>query len=202
MSFINYSLRKIRNGINRRRLKNQEISVFSSNCIGGCMCNDLGLRFDSPFVNLWIESPDFVTFLEDPRRYLQEALLFLEQTEHPFPVAMLGDLKLFFAHYSTNQEAEDAWRRRCSRIRWEKLFVIMTDRDGCDDALLRRFDALPYENKVVFTHVPRPDIASAVYIPGFEEQETVGNCVAFINRLSGKRYYDYFDYVAWFNRGK
>ena len=201
MSWSNYYLRKAANIFRRMRLKRKSATVFSSNCIGGCISNDLGLQFGSPFVNLWVESPDFVRLLESPKEYLEKEPVFLEQEEYSFPVAMLGDVKLFFAHYHSNEEALRIWQRRRGRIDWDNVFVLMTDRDGCDEELLRRFDALPYKNKAVFTHVPRPDIASAVYIPGFEKEDQVGNCVDFVNRWSGKRYYDYFDYVKWLNEG-
>ncbi len=201
MSVLNYFLRKVENQLRRRHLEKEKATIFSSNCIGGCICNDLGLRFDSPFVNLWVETPDYVKILEAPQDYLGKELVFLEQDEYPFPVARLKDAKLFFAHYHSNEEAMESWKRRCDRIDWDNVFVLMTDRDGCDDALLRRFDALPYKNKAVFTHKPRPDIVSAVYIPGFEQDGQVGDCVDFVNNWSGKRYYDYFDYVKWLNEG-
>lgn len=202
MSYSNYGLRKVRNWVNRRRLKNRAFSLFSSNCNGACILHDLGLEFCSPFVNLWMTAPDFVKLLESPRDYLAADLEFAEDSGYAYPVARVLDVTVHFAHYKTAEEAESAWRRRCQRVNWDDLFVLMTDRDGCDEDILRRFDALPYPHKVIFTHVPRPDIASAVYIPGFEEQEAVGNCVEFVNGWSGKRYYDYFDYVKWFNQAE
>lgn len=34
---------------------------------------------------------------------------------------------------------------------------------------LKEFDNLPYEHKIVFTHVPQPEIKSSFYIKGFEK---------------------------------
>ena len=79
------------------------------------------------------------------------------------------------------------------------MFVLMTDRDGCTKDDLIEFDNLPYKNKIVFTHVPYDDIKSAVYIKGFEKDNEVGMCFKFKNRFTGKKYYDDFDYVSWFN---
>lgn len=201
MSRLNYGFRRGANVIRRIKLKNKQATIFSSNCIGGCISHDLGMQFQSPFVNLWVESPDFIRLLESPKEYLEQELFFLEQQEYPFPVAMLGDVKLFFAHYHSNAEAEEMWKRRCKRIDWDNIFVLMTDRDGCNEEILSRFEKLPYKNKVVFTHIPRPDIASSAYIPGFEQESQLGNCVDFVNAWRGKRYYDYFDYVKWLNEG-
>lgn len=202
MLYLNYIFRKLINGINRLRLKNRDFSLFSSNCNGSCICHDLGLQFRSPFVNLCLSAEDYMKFLRQPRTYLEAPLVFCADAEKAYPVAKLRDITLHFVHYETQEEAVSAWERRKARINWDNLFVLMTDRDGCTEEILREFDALPYANKAVFTHVPRPEIASAVYIPGFETAGEVGNGDAFVDGFSGRKYFDCFDYVKWFNEGK
>lgn len=186
---------------NRKTLHKHDFSVLASNCNGACICHDLGLAFNSPFVNLWMTPSDFIAFLSAPQEYLRLPLVFQAEKRVTYPVAALGNLKIWFEHYSSNTEAEAAWNRRCKRILWDRLFVMMTDRDGCTYEDLQRFDALPYEHKVVFTHVPHPEIRSAFYIPGFEQEPCVGVCSDFINRHTGRKWYDAFDYVKWFNEG-
>lgn len=78
---------------------------------------------------------------------------------------------------------------------------MMTDRDVCTYEDLRAFDALPYANKVVFTHVPYPELQSAFHISGFEQEPCVGVCSEFVNGHTGRKWYDAFDYVKWFNEG-
>ena len=202
MSYPNYFFRKIINQINRLQLKNKSFSLFASNCNGCCICHDLGLQFRSPFVNLCLSAGDYIKFLKDPHTYLDASLEFLADTGKAYPVGILKDITLHFMHYESQQEARNAWMRRKERIDWDNLFVLMTDKDGCTEELLKQFDALPYRKKVVFTHVPMPHIRSAVYIPGFENEAEVGNCDAFVNSYSGKKYFDYFDYVKWFNEGR
>lgn len=200
MRQIRALLRLFRNTYNRLRLKNKDFSLFSSNCNGGCICHDLGLPFRSPFVNLYLSAPDFVRFLAAPREYLGQPLEFIAP-EQPYPVARLKDITIHFMHYKTPREASAAWQRRTERINWDDLFVMMSDRDGCTPEVMAEFDALPYKNKVIFTHLPQPQIRSAVYIPGFEDQEAVGNCDSFVSPLRGKKYFDAFDYTGWFNGG-
>lgn len=202
MSYSNCGLRKIRNAINRSKLKNKTFTLFSSNCNGGCICHDLGLQFRSPFINLYLNAEDYIKFLKDPKGYLETALEFPADNEKPYPVGILKDIALHFMHYHSPEEAEEAWNRRKKRINWDNLFILWADKDGCTEELLQQFDALPYRNIIVFTHKPMPHIRSAVYIPGFEKDGEVGNCDAFVNRFSGKKYFDYFDYVKWFNEGK
>lgn len=38
--------------------------VISSNCVGGCMLSDQGVRFNSPFVNLFVNAKDFLKYLQ------------------------------------------------------------------------------------------------------------------------------------------
>lgn len=202
MLYSNTILRVLINHHNRKRLKNTNFSLFANNCNGGCICHDLNLQFRSPFVNLYLTTPDYIKFLKEPQKYLNEPLMFFNNDKGTYPIAKLVDIELFFLHYSSIEEAAEAWNRRKERICWDNLFVLMTDQDGCSDKVLHDFDSLPYKNKVVFTHIPRPDIKSSVYIPGFENEATVGNCDAFINSWSGKKYFDAFNYVEWFNKGK
>ena len=202
MSYRNYIFRRVINARNRKRLKNHTFTLFSNNCNGGCICHDLGLEFRSPFINLFITAPDYMKILRAPHDYLGKPLDFLAQHPESYPVAMLGDAKIHFMHYHSDEEAKSAWQRRLKRIDWDNLLVLMSDQDGCTEEIIREFDALPYKHKALFTHIPHPEIASAVYIPGFEERDSVGNCDAFISKGSGRKYFDAFDYVAWFNSAK
>ena len=116
-----------------------------------------------------------------------------------YPVGILGDIKIFFTHFKTKQEALEKWNKRKTRINKSNIFFLMTDRDGCTKEDLIEFDKLPYKNKIVFTHIKYPNIRSAVYIPGFEQDECVGLCFKYPSKHSYKRYQDIFDYVKWFN---
>jgi len=184
---------------NRKRLKNRDFSLITSNCIGGSILHDLGLPFNSPFVNLWLKPSDFLKFCEKMDYYLSLKLEFTTVVGLHHPVGVLDDILIFFQHYTTEQEAEDAWNRRKKRIHPDNLFVIFTDRDGCTYDDLLRFDRLSIQNKVVFTHVEHKDIVSAFYIPGFEKETSVGHLMYYKSRFSFKKYYDAFDYVSWFN---
>lgn len=198
---------KCRQRINRRlrlQLKNHEFSLFANTCNGGVISHDLGLRFNSPFVNLWLYPQDYIRFLQRIDYYVKKELEF-----YPvgwggcnYPVGRLDDINIYFMHYPTVEDARNKWNERCKRINRENLFVLMTEKDGCthDDMVL--FDSLNIANKVLLTHVPCPEIKCSFYIKGFEEQNECGilsNWVA--HNLSGKRYLDQFDWVKWFNSG-
>lgn len=199
MGRMNRLLRKAINWINQKRLKNRDFSLLSSNCNGVFILHNLGLRFNSPTVNLWIKPSDFVKFLKNPQYYLEQRITFVDEPGITHPVGMLDDIKIWFTHYSSPEQALEKWSERAQRLDYENLFILMTDRDGCTYQDLADFDALPYKHKIVFTHVPYPEFRSAYYLKGWEQEESVGECYRFVNGYSGKKHYDAFDYVAWFN---
>ena len=176
-SAINKLQRKAINKTFQKRLTNQGMSVISANCVGAFILHDLNQPFNSPFVNLYLDPSDFVRYLQNITFYQAQPLQFI-QTEKPYPVGLLGDLKVHFMHYHSEQEAREKWEARSQRL---------------------DFDNLPYPNKVVFTHKPYPELKSAYYIKGFENEGEVGDLFTF-SGWNGEKYYDQFDYVSWFNQ--
>ncbi len=94
-----------------QRLRSGNVTILSMNCTGGILYHDLGLRFLSPTINLYMEAEDFIRFCENLPDYL--ALNHLEECRDPavlsgrsYPVACLGDIKLFLVHYASVELAE------------------------------------------------------------------------------------------------
>ena len=181
----------------KKRFANHGLSLFSANCVGGCMLHDLGERFNSPFVNLYLNAQDYLKFLSNPQAYLAQELV-EQKTDQPYPVGLWGDLTIHFVHYNHFQEATDTFKRRLKRINFDNLFVLFCERDGCTYEQLQQFDALPYAHKVVFTHRPYEEIASAVYIKGFEDEPCLGDIMKW-DKAIGRKKYDVFDYVEFLN---
>ncbi|WP_370738128.1 DUF1919 domain-containing protein [Necropsobacter massiliensis] len=196
---MNVFFRQGINEKNRQTLHNHNMSVIASNCNGAFILHDLGERFNSPFVNLYLSPRDFIKYLQQIDYYQYHPLRFADSNSSPYPIGYLDDLEIHFMHYHSAQEAEAKWQERSRRIDPNNLFIMMTDRDGCTYQDLLDFDRLPFTHKVVFTRKPYPHIQSAFYITGFESEESVGDLFAY-SGLFGKKYYDQFDYVAWFNR--
>lgn len=197
--------RAARNKKNIARLKSKDITIISSNCAGGVISHDLGLRFNSQFVNLAMRPKHFVKYLSNFDYYNSLDVSFPAELQSEcwsgghYPVGVVGDTEIHFIHYSSYEEASKKWSERKARINKDSLFIIMSERDGCTKEDLLAFDALPFKNKVVFTKLPYEDIKSSFYIPGFEKDSYVGVVLSFKNILSSKRIVDIFPYVDWFN---
>lgn len=202
---INKSMRSVRRIIRTRvvnkkfkRLNNNNFTLFSCNCTGGVLYHELGMKFLSPTINMYMDCEDFIKFCENTKYYLSLNLEeYYGDIERDYPLATLGDITIYLVHYKTFEEASEKWNERKKRINWDNIYVIGTDRDGFNDELSQRFDELPYK-KVLFTHLP-DDNKNHFYIKGFESETQVGNIVGIINRLTGKRVYDQFDWVGFLN---
>lgn len=166
------------------------------------MLHELGLRFNSPFVNLFIIPHDYIELISHPQYYFNQPLHFAEDPNVKYPVAYIDSVRIDFVHYKSSAEAERKWFDRIKRINWSDLFVIMTEQDGCTYEDLLCFDNLPYDNKVVFTKQSYPDIKSSCIAPGYEDKEEVSMFMEFENRYSVHRRYDFYDFVTWFNKTK
>lgn len=196
---FNGRIRKLINCKKQIKLKNKNITLISSDCNGGVILHDLNLPFNSPFINLWIKPNEYIKLLENLEYYMQLNLVFVKEKGIDYPIGVLKDIRIYFQHYDSEERALELWNKRKKRMNYDNLYILFTNRNGCTNEDLQRFDKLPYRNKKVFVHKKMPNIKSSVYIPGFENQDCVGICIDYINNYSGKRYFDYFDYVSWFN---
>jgi uncharacterized protein (DUF1919 family) len=146
-----YFLRRINNikiSKAKKAISTDGFTIISQNCIGGVLYHDLGMQFLSPTINAFIPQPDFVRFVLNLRNYM-ECELDMRWGE-TYPIGRLKDIEIHFMHYHTCQEAEDQWNRRKQRIKWDKIMVLSTDRDGFDDSTFAEWKKIPY-SKVLFT---------------------------------------------------
>ncbi len=185
---------------NRRRLKNTGFSIISNDCTGAVMCHDLGVRFNSPFVNLWLYPEDYLKYCENMDYYNACELAFdISEEGIDYPLGRLDDIKIYFMHYTSEQEAKEKWNERINK---DSIYFLFNDRNGCTEEHIKRFSALPYKNKRMFVCKRAEGAEDLIFLPCFEGEASVGVMSDFCNALSAKRYFDKFDYVDWINGGE
>ncbi len=184
-----------------KELHGIDFSIFSNNCLGGVFYHDAGRQFTSPTVNTAMDGPDFLKFLEDPKKYLTAPMEFITFPGHNYPIAHIEDIEIRFVHYKSPEEAEAKWRERGKRIVWDNLFIIATNHDGCGaPEIMERFDRLPYANKIMFVSNSHPQYPWAVEVPQFRGRFQVKIMTAFGN-FRGQRYYETcFDIPKWIKK--
>ena len=185
----------------RKKLKNSNPTIIASNCNGTIIMHDLGLRFNTPFINLWIAPKDYIRLVQNFDEYMNAELIEVKCSNYDYPIGLLKDIHVFFQHYQSFEEAKNKWEERKTRINKDNIFVLFTDRDGCTLDNLLEFEKLDYPFKIVFVHKPYKNISSAFYIKGFEDMDFVGICSEFMPKKAWLRYIDQFNYVKWLNSG-
>ena len=198
--FLKYNIfSRIRIKRLQQRLRNKDITILSSNCLGGLIYHELGLEFLSPTVNLRFSSPDFVKFICDMEHYLEFEFAQIN-SEELYPVALLDDIVVHLVHYHSMREAIDAWNRRKKRINRDNIFVILNDCDGMSKNELEKLKNCKIKNICVFTAQKYPEYPFCFHILQFKDKESVGNTMK-KNILTGEMVIEKeFDFVGWFNQ--
>lgn len=94
----------------RKRNKNHSPSIICNNCIAGVIYHNLGLKFTSPTINLYIPGEDYLNFVRYIKEYQNAALIEID-SDKPFPVGQLclngyPKVSVFFQHYTNFNEAK------------------------------------------------------------------------------------------------
>lgn len=170
-----------------------EISLITCNCIGGLVYSDINMRFCSPTINLYIPSPDFVKFTLNLKYYLDCSLEVIDDTK--YPICKLGDITIHFLHYDSFEQAKQKWNERKKRIVWDKIFVIMSDRDSFSATLLEEYKKIPYP-KILYSHL-NYDVDGCIWVSRDRNKKYVDDLTKFYNLKGEKTYEHYFDIEKW-----
>ena len=183
-------------------LANRDFTVIAKDCTGAMLLHDLGLRFDTPTVNLFFTAGDFVKFCSRLEHHIAADLVEDTAATEPFPVGLLDDVRVYFRHYKTFEAAKQKWQQRSTRIHWDNLFFLMTDGCGSSEALVREFDALPSKHKVLLTCRNYGDVKCAVKmdIPGREGKDLgAPELFRYMGLFVADKAIDNWDYISFLN---
>ena len=59
----------------RKKIKNKNFTIISNNCTAGFIYHDLGLKFLTPTINLFIRTDEYITFANNLEYYLSCSLI-------------------------------------------------------------------------------------------------------------------------------
>ena len=183
-------------------LKSQDISLISSNCIGGILSHDYGLPFNSPTVNLSFEALDYIKFVERLNYYLSCELTFCGTDKNQgYPICLLDDVKINFVHYHSFEECTEKWNKRLNRINFKNIVLMFTNQNGCTDELVDRFSKLTYK-KVMFSDREYPHYDFICFIPKSDKEirefeNPIDKIFMFKGFTGRRRYEDYFDFIKF-----
>ncbi|MCR8666086.1 DUF1919 domain-containing protein [Aestuariibaculum sp. M13] len=188
-------------------LKNTDFVIIANNCFGGQVYKSFGLPYNTPFVGMFLYGPCYLKLLQDFKRYMNEELVFVEESvykdrEKTYPVAKLGDIELHFSHYTSEDEASEKWCRRKNRMMknfdLDNFYFIISDRERVDDEIIKDFHKLPFKNKLSFGAKAIDSLGVLEHVALFEtfkkkQTQALGGTKLF--KISDL----YFDFENWIN---
>lgn len=178
----------------RKKIKNDNFSIICSTCIGGIIYHRLGKQFLSPTIDLWFNQKEFIRFASDLKKYLDAELVFVKGIKD-YPVAYLHDVRVFFMHYSSENQAREAWERRKRRINYDNLYIILNDIDGITEEDIIKLRDIKCSNIVVLSnknHCGLEYVQPILTKGRFTDKDKYGI----------RTYEKQWDYVAWLNSEK
>lgn len=186
----------------KRINQSKNISIISSNCIGRMIYHDLGLKFNSPTINLYFSAEDYIKFLENLEYYLSLKPIAEFNNKYNFPIGKLGDLTIFFVHYSSPDEAINKWEERKKRIDFNNLLVLNTYQNGMTREMLKKYLLLPYRKICYVNHKDLILNNECIYIPNLEDQKDIKDLITW-SGWNGYRLYDrYINIIKLINKNE
>ncbi len=100
---ILYESNKVYLKILRRKLKNNNPTIIASDCFGTFMYHNLGLKFNSPTINLYITTYDFHKFVRNLPGFIESDVTEIVGRGMGYPVGKISyngeEVTLNFMHY-------------------------------------------------------------------------------------------------------
>ena len=186
--------------VDRFFFSKHDFVIISNNCWGAEIYKRLGKRYNTPFVGLFLYSPDYIKLLQNFDYYMslevkprKKSIWVYEELD--YPLGQLGDIEIHFMHYKNFNEAFQKWNRRVKRMKLvkdkDKFFFKICDRDKSTKSILKTFHDLPFKNKVSFS-VYNLNLRNNINIKSSNNTEHAPDGVI-LYRLT----HNYFDLFYW-----
>lgn len=150
-----------------QKFKEHPVSIVSEMCVGGALYRALGLRYESPFVNVRIglTRNDYFEFLNHLDGYmnrtpsLQPGPTYKNfdfigwETRTEFPMLWYDDIMIHGFHYRSTEEMLETWERRRKRFHSDNVAILKILYDDSD---VDKFEELPFKRKLGFYYKSTP----------------------------------------------
>lgn len=133
--------------------------IVSNNCYGTNYYRQNNREYDTPFIGMFIHSPDYIKLLEGFDYYMSMQIKPLPNNlskyapNSTYPIGVIDDeIEIHFIHDQNINMSVEKWERRKLRMSKNKNKCIfkLCDRDGFTRDLGQRFCSLPYKHKILF----------------------------------------------------
>lgn len=200
-------MKKIIKKINRLKyvkyLKNP-VTIISNDCCGGCIYNDIGMKFYSPTINLSMSGEDFLKFVNNVSSYANSELIQIRDENKQYPVGKIinenGDIIIDFVHYQSFEKAQIKWYERCKRINYDNIFILYHNNEN-DKNIIKEILKLEDKKIILGYESQKLDVNDSIYI--FKSISSfIPAYILRTNKKTFRRFLEEFDYGVIFKKKK
>jgi len=148
--------------IRAKKFNFTDFTIISNNCFGGIVYRNHHLPYLTPTAGLFIMPRDYIKFIYNLKHYLSITPIeikidestysnYLKSLNYDGVIGKIDDVELMFLHYKDFDEAKTKWERRKKRINFDKIIYKFNDQNNCTIDELKKFEAFPAKNKILFT---------------------------------------------------
>ncbi|MBQ8817854.1 MAG: DUF1919 domain-containing protein [Clostridia bacterium] len=185
-----------------KSLLNLNPTIISSNCFGTFIYHDMGLKFNSPTINLFFSVDDFIKMVMNLPEYMESDVVEIQNSGYDFPVGKISyngeDVYIKFMHYTDFHIAKEKWNERKKRIDYSNLYIILNIAQISDE-YIQKFQKIPYPNKLLVTNENPSNDNNIVTHNIFDKNYKNGKVFKYKHLFSTKRYMDEIDYIQFLN---
>jgi len=183
---IRLRINKFGSSYRRKKLKIKNPTIISNNCWAGIVSQYLGIKYYTPTIGLYFFSEEYIKFLERFDYYIKQKLEIIDTKDSKYYdemikknhknaiVGKLDDVEIVFLHMKTGKEAIEKWNKRVKRINRRNIIFKFCEQNECSSEHIKRFENLPFKNKICFTTKEYPEYKSVIWFKDqFKNEEVV-----------------------------
>jgi exopolysaccharide biosynthesis protein len=183
---IRLRINKFGSSYRRKKLKIKNPTIISNNCWAGIVSQYLGIKYYTPTIGLYFFSEEYIKFLERFDYYIKQKLEIIDTKDSKYYdemikknhknaiVGKLDDVEIVFLHMKTGKEAIEKWNKRVKRINRRNIIFKFCEQNECSIEHIKRFENLPFKNKICFTTKEYPEYKSVIWFKDqFKNEEVV-----------------------------
>lgn len=199
---IRLRINKFGSSFRRKKLNIKNPTIISNNCWAGIVSQYLGIKYYTPTIGLYFFSEEYIKFLERFDYYIKQKLEIIDTKDSKYYdemikknhqnaiVGKLDDVEIVFLHMKTGKEAIEKWNKRVKRINRRNIIFKFCEQNECSSEHIKRFENLPFKNKICFTTKEYPEYKSVIW---FKDQ--VKNEEVVRDYYESHKYLNIIDYI-------
>ena len=164
----------------------KDFTIISNNCTGGYVYQYFGVSYKTQTEGIFFITSDYIKIIERPEYYFKHEVKLIDPKESTlakaglnitYPVGLIDDVEVYFKHYPDPREAVEKWRRRASRMNFNKLFFLLTETELMKEGDAERFSNIiaEKETKGVCLTLKKYNLPYTKYVPDVPKDEENSN---------------------------